>query len=44
MKDRILGGEKISIIEIQKEYEKLKGKKCRRVMVLRLIKHYKLNQ
>jgi len=44
IKSRILGGEKISIFEIQKEYEKLKGRKCRRVTVLKLLKYYKLNQ
>jgi hypothetical protein len=44
IKTRILGGEEISIFEIQKEYEKLKGRKCRRVAVLKLLKYYKLNQ
>ncbi|MBU4306726.1 MAG: FG-GAP-like repeat-containing protein [Candidatus Aminicenantes bacterium] len=44
MKDRILGGERVSIFAIQREYEKLKGRKCRRVEVLRLMKHYELNR
>jgi hypothetical protein len=44
IRNRILGGEKISIYQIQKEYEKLQGRYCRRVEVLRFLKHYKLNQ
>jgi O-antigen ligase len=44
MKKRTLGGEKISVFQIQKEYEKLKARKIRRVTVLRLIKHYKVNK
>jgi len=44
IKNRIAGGEKISFLEIKKEYEKLSGRKCRRVKILRLLKKYKLNQ
>jgi hypothetical protein len=43
IKNKISGGKEISIFEIQKEYEKLKKRKYRRVSVLRLLKHYKLN-
>ncbi len=40
---RIQDGQKISVFEIQREYEKLKGRKSRRVMVLRLLKLFGLS-
>jgi len=42
MKKRTLEGKKLSVLAVQKEFEKLKGRKCRRVSLLRLIKHYEL--
>jgi len=38
VKARIAAGEDISIYQIQKEYEKLTGKKCRRVEIMKLLK------
>jgi hypothetical protein len=40
IKQRIKGEQEVSIYEIQKEYEKLKGRAYRRVEILRLLNHY----
>jgi len=40
IKNRIAGGEEVSVYHIQKDYEKLKGKVCRRVSIMKFLKHH----
>jgi hypothetical protein len=40
VRQRMAGEEEVSIYRIQKEYEKLKGRSCRRVMIMKLLKHH----
>jgi len=44
IKNRIVSGELISIYQIQKEYETLTGRPCRRVRIMKLFKQNKLDK